>query len=136
MPTPALIAWSGGKDSAMVLWRLSPEYQPIALLTNVQRSHDRVSVHGVRSSGSIQIDKHVYYLGHKLAGQGVLLHLDAQQQCWHVSLNGKRLPRSLPLKGLHDGPLELQTYLTVLCQEAVSIAHHRERLWLQSGSAA
>lgn len=48
MAVPVLIAWSGGKDSAMALWRLPPEYQPAALLTNVQRSQRRVSTHGVR----------------------------------------------------------------------------------------
>jgi uncharacterized protein (TIGR00290 family) len=48
MPTPTLIAWSGGKDSAMALWQLPPEHRPIALLTNVQAAQGRVSVHGVR----------------------------------------------------------------------------------------
>ncbi len=48
MTTPALIAWSGGKDSAMTLWKLPAMYQPIALLTNVQASQGRVSMHGVR----------------------------------------------------------------------------------------
>lgn len=48
MPSPALIAWSGGKDSAMALWRLPLEYQPTALLTNVQAAQKRVSMHGVR----------------------------------------------------------------------------------------
>lgn len=48
MAVPVLVAWSGGKDSAMALWRLPPEYQPVALLTNIQRSQDRVSMHSVR----------------------------------------------------------------------------------------
>lgn len=98
--------------------------------------HGRVFRRRVRSNGSIQVDKHVYYIGEKLAGQGVLVHLDAHEQCLQVSLDGNRLPRSLPLKGLHDGPLELQAYLNVLREEAISIAHHRERLWMQSGDAA
>jgi uncharacterized protein (TIGR00290 family) len=44
---PVVVAFSGGKDSTMALWRLPRGYQPVALLTNIQASTDRVSVHGV-----------------------------------------------------------------------------------------
>lgn len=44
---PVVVAFSGGKDSTMALWRLPQGYQPVALLTNVQAATDRVSVHGV-----------------------------------------------------------------------------------------
>ncbi len=42
---PVLIAWSGGKDSALALSRLPPPYRAVALLTNLDVTHDRVSVH-------------------------------------------------------------------------------------------
>jgi hypothetical protein len=102
----------------------------------LQVQHGRVFRRRIRSNGSIQIDKHVYYVGEKLAKQAVLVHLDAHQQCLWVSLDGKPLPKPLPLKGLHDGPLELQDYLKLLQEEAVSIAHYREMLWMQSADAA
>lgn len=98
--------------------------------------HGRVFRRRIRSNGSIQIDKHLYYVDEKLAGQAILLHLDAQQRCLHISLNGKRLAKVLPLKGLHDGPLDLQDYLGVLREEAISIAQYRAMLWMQSGEAA
>lgn len=47
VPISAVVAFSGGKDSTMALWRLPQGYQPVALLTNVQASTERVSVHGV-----------------------------------------------------------------------------------------
>jgi uncharacterized protein (TIGR00290 family) len=61
--TKAFFNWSGGKDSALALWKilqdkkLKIEY----LLTSINRTHDRVSMHGVRrelletQAASIQI---------------------------------------------------------------------------------
>src|SRR5436309_4752443 len=49
---PVLVAWSGGKDSALALreilrdWR----YRVAALLTTVTAEYDRISMHGVRRS--------------------------------------------------------------------------------------
>ena len=47
-----LMAWSGGKDSAMALANTlaSPDYQVVALLTTVTQGYDRISMHGVRRS--------------------------------------------------------------------------------------
>ena len=48
--TPILLAWSGGKDCLMALQRLraDPQWQPAALLTTVNRTYDRIAMHGVR----------------------------------------------------------------------------------------
>jgi len=48
----AFFNWSGGKDSALALYKamLSNEYTIQCLLTNINRVHDRVSMHGVRRS--------------------------------------------------------------------------------------
>ncbi|MBN1689023.1 MAG: adenine nucleotide alpha hydrolase [Candidatus Omnitrophica bacterium] len=45
----ALMAWSGGKDSALALDEIkkSGEYQIEALLTTVTREYERISMHGV-----------------------------------------------------------------------------------------
>jgi uncharacterized protein (TIGR00290 family) len=45
-----VLAWSGGKDSALALdaLRTDPRYRVVALLTTVTREHDRISMHGVR----------------------------------------------------------------------------------------
>jgi uncharacterized protein (TIGR00290 family) len=47
---PALMSWSGGKDSCLALYEIqkSPDYQVAALLTTMTRNYDRISMHGVR----------------------------------------------------------------------------------------
>jgi uncharacterized protein (TIGR00290 family) len=51
MSSKILLAWSGGKDSAMALYELRrmPEVEIVGLLTTVTESYDRISMHGVRS---------------------------------------------------------------------------------------
>ncbi|HEY2294996.1 MAG TPA: diphthine--ammonia ligase [Thermoanaerobaculia bacterium] len=50
MKRPILLAWSGGKDSALALHALrsSPDFEPAGLLTTLNEDYDRISVHGVR----------------------------------------------------------------------------------------
>ena len=50
MSEPALLAWSGGKDSALALAELhrSATYSAVGLLTTVTAEYDRISMHGVR----------------------------------------------------------------------------------------
>ncbi|MEM3050930.1 MAG: diphthine--ammonia ligase [Candidatus Bathyarchaeia archaeon] len=45
-----VVAWSGGKDSALALYEIlnSGGYEVTALLTTFTRDYDRVSIHGVR----------------------------------------------------------------------------------------
>jgi uncharacterized protein (TIGR00290 family) len=52
MPEPVLVAWSGGKDSALALRAVlaDPTIAVEALLTTVTTDYDRISVHGVRRS--------------------------------------------------------------------------------------
>jgi uncharacterized protein (TIGR00290 family) len=48
-PTPFALSWSGGKDSALVLWTLRRQrLEPEALITTVTESYERISMHGVR----------------------------------------------------------------------------------------
>ena len=48
--TKAYFNWSGGKDSALALWRVlqDKKFKIEYLLTSMNRFHDRVSMHGVR----------------------------------------------------------------------------------------
>ena len=50
MPDPIVVSWSGGKDSALALYRLqrSNDYVVHALLTSLTEGYDRISMHGVR----------------------------------------------------------------------------------------
>ncbi|MCS7082658.1 MAG: adenine nucleotide alpha hydrolase [Bacteroidetes bacterium] len=47
---PILLSWSGGKDSALALWRLlrSGSWRPVGLLCSISQPYDRVTMHGVR----------------------------------------------------------------------------------------
>ncbi len=49
MTEKALLAWSGGKDSAMSLYEIqkSKKYEIVSLLTTITEGYDRVSLHGV-----------------------------------------------------------------------------------------
>jgi uncharacterized protein (TIGR00290 family) len=50
MKTKAIFCWSGGKDSALALHKIIQEnkYEIVALLTTVNETFKRVSMHGVR----------------------------------------------------------------------------------------
>jgi uncharacterized protein (TIGR00290 family) len=45
-----IVAWSGGKDSALALYEIlsSGGYEVLKLLTTVTKDYDRISIHGVR----------------------------------------------------------------------------------------
>jgi uncharacterized protein (TIGR00290 family) len=46
---PFALSWSGGKDSALVLWTLRRQLlEPETLITTVTESYERISMHGVR----------------------------------------------------------------------------------------
>ena len=49
LPGACALSWSGGKDSALVLWALRLQgSEPIALITTVTDGYERISMHGVR----------------------------------------------------------------------------------------
>src|SRR3989442_2112734 len=52
MAEPVLMAWSGGKDSALALQQVSRDepYGVAALVTTVTTGYERISMHGVRRS--------------------------------------------------------------------------------------
>jgi uncharacterized protein (TIGR00290 family) len=45
-----IVAWSGGKDSALALYEIlkTDNYEVLELLTTVTQDYDRISIHGVR----------------------------------------------------------------------------------------
>lgn len=50
LPTDIVLAWSGGKDSALALQalRADPARRVVALVTTITSDYDRISIHGVR----------------------------------------------------------------------------------------
>ncbi|MDY6916517.1 MAG: ATP-binding protein [Chloroflexota bacterium] len=61
MTESVLVAWSGGKDSAMALYRVQrdPRFQVLGLLTTVTADYDRVTMHGVRRTLLEQQARHL-----------------------------------------------------------------------------
>jgi len=51
MREKVVVAWSGGKDSALALHEVlkANRYEVVELLTTVTQDYDRISIHGVRS---------------------------------------------------------------------------------------
>jgi uncharacterized protein (TIGR00290 family) len=65
MTERVLVAWSGGKDSAMALYQLQKTggYEISALLTTVTKDYDRISMHGVRR---VLLEQQAVSLGYPL----------------------------------------------------------------------
>lgn len=98
--------------------------------------HGRVFRRRIRANGTIQVDKHTYYVDRKLAKRPILVHLDGHNRCLRVTVDGKLLPKALPLQETHPDQMDLQDYLPLLQREAMSIAAYRHMVWMQSGDAA
>ncbi|MEN7547089.1 diphthine--ammonia ligase [Rapidithrix thailandica] len=73
MTKKAIFNWSGGKDSALALYRLlqNSEYQEIRLLTSINQQYQRITMHGVREellekqAQKLQLPLHKLYLPNK-----------------------------------------------------------------------
>jgi uncharacterized protein (TIGR00290 family) len=50
MREKVIVAWSGGKDSALALYEIlkTNRYEVLKLLTTVTQDYDRISIHGIR----------------------------------------------------------------------------------------
>jgi len=116
-----------------ILPQLPDEVEPNRWLTV---EHGRVFRRRIRSNGSIQVDKHTYYVDQKHAKRPVLVHLDGKDGCFHVTLDGQPHPKSLPIKDLYPQRMSTGDYLKGLQAEAMSIAAYRRSVWMQTGDAA
>lgn len=98
----------------------------------LKSQHGRVYRRRINSSGTIQIDRHTYYIDGDYARQSVLVHIDAHNQAFFVSMDDKVLKR-LDMRGLHYNEMDFPTYLLLMKQEARSIERHRQMMWQQKG---
>ena len=74
-------------------------------------------VRTVRRNGTVRIDLKDYYVGQALAGQRVALHLSAKAGAWLV-IQGTKLLKSLPLKGLYAAALPFEPFVQLMMQQA------------------
>ena len=73
----------------------------------------------VNSKGTVQVDKHSYYIGKRYDGQAVQLRLDAERKQFDVWIK-RACVKQLNLKGLYEGELALDDYVTFILKEAES----------------
>lgn len=80
-----LVAWSGGKDSAMALYELQKAgtYEISALLTTVTKDYDRISMHGVRR---VLLEQQAVSLGYPL--EQVLISKSASNEEYEAKMQG------------------------------------------------
>jgi hypothetical protein len=76
-------------------------------------------VRKVRAGGSITIDKVPYYVSKILAGQYVVVWVDAAHRELVVLHQNKEFKR-MPIKGLHDGLMSFEDYLPWIAEQARS----------------
>ena len=86
----------------------------------------------VNASGTVQVDKHKYYIGRAYHGQTVVLQVDAANKQFHVELAKKPL-KTIPIKGLEDCQMSFDKYLEFICKQAISawrqyLRKHRQYL--------
>jgi len=88
--------------------------------------HGQAYARRVQPKGTIAVDRHDYYIARALAGQQVVLVVNAQDARFDAVL-GKEVVKSLPIKGLVGQPLPFDEYATRMREEARS----EYRRWLQ-----
>lgn len=94
----------------------------------LKADNGRVYRRQVDAGGSIQVDRHPYYIGVASAGTSVLVQLDAPSAQFHMTHKGDLL-KTLPVKGLHPGPMNLLDYVEILKTEARFIEQHHISSW-------
>lgn len=97
--------------------------------------HKRGYRRRITSNGTIQIDKHIYYIDIKRSKQPVLALLDADKKLFHV-LSGDEHIASKPIKGVIGEEMDFWTYLVLMKQEARSMQARYNMLWRQKNEVA
>lgn len=80
----------------------------------------------ILANGTVEVDRRSYYLKQALAGQQVVLMVNAPERVFEVLLGRERL-KMLPIKGLVGHSLPLDEYVSRMREEARS----EYRRWLQ-----
>ena len=73
----------------------------------------------VNAAGTVQLDKHKYYIGRAYHGRSVILQVDAANKQFKVELANQPL-KTISLKGLEHRQMTFEEYLDFICKQAVS----------------
>ena len=119
-PNPAL---SCGKRPPRVacpalptLPALPEEVDPDQWLAHI---HGQAFARRIQPNGTVKVDRQVDYSKHTLAGQQVVLLVNAPERVFEVFL-GRDHPKAVAIKGLVGQPLPLGAYVTRVREEARS----------------
>ncbi len=102
---------------------LPEEVDPDAWLSHIQ---GQAFARRVQPNGSVEVDRKPYYIKQTLAGQQVVLLVNASERVFEVLLGREHL-KTLPIKGLVGQPLPFEEYAVRMREEARS----EYRRWLQ-----
>jgi hypothetical protein len=88
--------------------------------------HEQAFARRVQPNGTVEVDRRSYYIKQTLAGQHVVLLVQAPERVLEVLLGTQRL-KTLPIKGLVGEELPFEAYASRMREEARS----QYRRWLQ-----
>jgi len=100
----------------------------------LQVEDKRVYRRRVTANGTIQVDRHSYYVGQAWAGTRVLVHLDAQHALFRITHNDETV-KQCDIKGLPPSEMNLFDYAEVLKAEARFIEQHYFTSWQKTEDA-
>lgn len=99
-----------------ILPALPEEVDPDAWLAHI---HEQAFARRIQPNGTVEVDRRVYYLKHTLAGQQVVLLVNAPERVCEVFLGREHL-KSVAIKGLVGQRLPFAAYATRMREEARS----------------
>lgn len=103
----------------------------------LQRIHGQAFARRIGSDGCVAVNHELYYIKQALAGQSVVLVVNAAEQLFEVRQEAS-LIKQLPIKGLYGQALPFERYVSLIKQEArseqrrklaTSRSSHQLRLW-------
>lgn len=91
---------------------------------------DRVFQRRVSSEGTIQVDRHYYYVGREFAKQSVALLVDLNQREFKVTQDAQKVLKRLPIQGLQEkDSMDFFEFLKITQQEAHYVEWHYQSVW-------
>jgi hypothetical protein len=97
--------------------------------------HRRVFQRRISSEGTMQIDRHLYYLGREFAKQAVSVLVDVREREF-VVMDGQRVLKKLPIQGLYGPEMDFFEFFKRIQEEAHYVDWHYQSLWQKLSETA